>query len=656
MSGVASERPSLAERVARRSRVDRARVDTVLAAHAVPVVAVPAAARSLRVLRVRLAGSKVGVPSAGPFDHTFRLPTGVLMAVAPNLRGKTSLLEVITLCLRGTPRELQPDVLGWLRSVECDVVLNGNFLAFRLGLSGGVVTSGCVYQAEAAADLERELPGPRTRKLLEATTAQEYASEVEALMLDRLGLEPIFNAVKGEDLQTHGWPSYFGAIYPPTGGDKVLLGPTAWGGLAGRLLTVFLDLPSAALLTRVKAARDVALSKTNTERERAKTAAAQSQQLREEQQAVLLRSQQALASLSPGGSGPSAAVVAGRVSELAGRLADAEADRREATTLHRQAREARQADQRALNNLRESAVAQRLFHGLDPAACPRCESPVDGGRREREATDHLCAVCTTPVAADVDDASDELAAEVEQALAASRSAEEEAERGLATIGAEVARLTRQLEEAELDLRQARSARETGERAELLTAIARAEGALAVLPDSVPEPQPDPDVAVLDALARELENDLKQASGEVLDELGKEIANLAKAFGVESVEWVKVDRTAALKIGKGGGEPKSFSSQSPGERLRLRIATVLALLRVGARLGIATHPGLVMLDSLRAEEMQDADAHAVLDALVTLARDTPGLQLITTTADETLPVGRLNEAAVLRPLPGTDVLW
>ena len=125
MSGVASERPSLAERVARRSRVDRARVDTVLAAHAVPVVAVPAAARSLRVLRVRLAGSKVGVPSAGPFDHTFRLPTGVLMAVAPNLRGKTSLLEIITLCLRGTPRELQPDVLGWLRSVECDVEATG---------------------------------------------------------------------------------------------------------------------------------------------------------------------------------------------------------------------------------------------------------------------------------------------------------------------------------------------------------------------------------------------------------------------------------------------------------------------------------------------------------------------------------------------------
>ena len=84
--------------------------------------------------------------------------------------------------------------------------------------------------------------------------------------------------------------------------------------------------------------------------------------------------------LSPGGSGPSAAVVAGRVSELAGRLADTEADRREAATLHRQAREARQADQRALNNLLESAVAQRLGETgcLGWSVCP---AGLRAGRR-----------------------------------------------------------------------------------------------------------------------------------------------------------------------------------------------------------------------------------------------------------------------------------
>jgi hypothetical protein len=656
MTGMVSERPSLSERVAKRSGADRARVDVVLAAHAVPVVAIPAAARSLQVLRIRLVGVKVGVPSAGPFDHTFRLPAGVIMAVAPNFRGKTSILEIVTLCLRGAPRELQSDVLGWLRAVECDVQLNGQFLAFRLGLSDGAINSGLVYQAASQADLEEQVPENPIRKLLEATTAEEYAAEVEALMLDRLGLEPIVNAVKGGDVQMHGWPSYFGAIYPPAGGDKVLIGPTAMAGLAGRLLSVFLDLPSAALLTRVKAARDVAVTKANAERDRTETAAAQSQQLREEQQGVLLRSQRALASLSPAGSSQSAIAIAGDIAALASKLADAQSDQREAATLHEQAKVARQADQRALTNFRESAVARRLFHGLDVAACPRCEAVVDGGRKKREVTDHVCSVCTTPVVPDPEEASDELAAELEDALSASSSAESAAAAAAVRINAEVERLTTQLTEAEADLRQARDARETGERAELLTAIARAEGALAVLPEQVPETVTDPDVAVLKALATELENDLTRASALVLDELGKEITALGRAFGVQSLESVKVDRAATLKISKGGAAPKSFTSQSPGERLRLRIATILALLRVGARLGIATHPGLVMLDSLRAEEVQDNDAHAVLDALITLARDTPGLQLITTTADQTLPVGRLDEGAVLRPLPGSDVLW
>jgi hypothetical protein len=652
------ERPPLAERVAKRSGVDRARVDTALAAHAVPVVAVPTAVRSLRVLRVRLVGNKIGVSSAGPFDRTFELPTGVVMAVAPNLRGKTSLLEVITLCLRGTPRELQHDVLGWLHSVECDVELNGNFFGFRIRLSSGSITSARVYQAQSEAQLATHLLGTAARKLVDATSAEEYSAEVEALMLDRLGLEPIVNTTSRSDdgVQTHGWPSYFSALYPPSGGEKVLIGEIAMGGMAGRLLTVFLDLPNAALLTRVRAAHDVALKKLNAERERAKAAAAQSGQLRQEQLTVLQRSQDALASLSPVGSERSATAVAGSVSALADRLADAETDRREAAALHRQARDARWADERALNNLRESVVAQRLFHGLDPTACPRCETPVDGGRREREVNDHVCAVCTTPVGPNADDVADDVVAELESALTASRSAEEEAARALAAIETRITSLTSELEEAESDLRAARDARETGQRAELLTAIARAEGALAVLPEQLPEPQADPDVAVLQALATELDDDLKRGSAAALDELGMEITSLARTFGIESVESVTVDRSARLKISKGGAEGRSFSSQSPGERLRLRIATILALLRVGARRGIATHPGLLMLDSLRAEEVQDSDAHAVLEALVTVAGDTPGLQLITTTADETLPVGRLDEAAVLRPLPGTDVLW
>jgi hypothetical protein len=112
----------------------------------------------------------------------------------------------------------------------------------------------------------------------------------------------------------------------------------------------------------------------------------------------------------------------------------------------------------------------------------------------------------------------------------------------------------------------------------------------------------------------------------------------------------------MRIEKGGVVAGAFSAQSPGERLRLRIATVIALLRVGTRLNIATHPGLLMIDSLRAEEVQDTDAHALLDSLVEIAADTPGLQILTTSIDQALPDARLPDDAVLRPAAGDDALW
>lgn len=75
--------------------------------------------------------------------------------------------------------------------------------------------------------------------------------------LDGDDLQPLVNSFKETSTQTHGWPAYFGAVYLPAGGDKALLGEVTSNGLPGRLLQVFLDLPAAAALTRVKTVHDV---------------------------------------------------------------------------------------------------------------------------------------------------------------------------------------------------------------------------------------------------------------------------------------------------------------------------------------------------------------------------------------------------------------
>ncbi|WP_432522805.1 AAA family ATPase [Kineococcus sp. SYSU DK006] len=195
-------RPSLVDRVAARCGVGRTAVERVLEAHAVPASHIPAAPRSLRILRLRVQGTKTTAVDAGIFDRSFSLPAGVSMIVGPNLRGKTSLLEILTLCLRGQPRDLQSDVASWLSAVECDLELNGRPVGLRLQLSEGTITTAQVLEADDAAALAAA-GAPRARVLVEVASGEEYARAIDTFMLTRLGLEPIMAADGRGGVQTH---------------------------------------------------------------------------------------------------------------------------------------------------------------------------------------------------------------------------------------------------------------------------------------------------------------------------------------------------------------------------------------------------------------------------------------------------------------------
>ena len=217
----------------------------------------------------------------------------------------------------------------------------------------------------------------------------------------------------------------------------------------------------------------------------------------------------------------------------------------------------------------------------------------------------MCAVCTTPLTGVADEEAErELLDERQRAFDASRAAEEALLRALEDAEAVAAELTEQLELAEADLRAAREARDTGDRVALEAAAARAEGALAVLAEvgEPPEPlEPDPALLVLAALADELDKEMKAESSGLLEDLGDEIAALARDFGIDAITKTTVNLAGILRVEKGGVSAAASHRRAPGERLRLRIATVVGLLRVGRLRGIATHPGLLMIDSLRAEE-------------------------------------------------------
>ena len=82
---------------------------------------------------------------------------------------------------------------AWLDAVECDADVNGVPLRFQLRISDGQITHATITELHSGRSPRgAELVAGRT--LVSAANGDEYAAAVEALMLDRLGLEPIYAA------------------------------------------------------------------------------------------------------------------------------------------------------------------------------------------------------------------------------------------------------------------------------------------------------------------------------------------------------------------------------------------------------------------------------------------------------------------------------
>jgi uncharacterized Zn finger protein (UPF0148 family) len=654
---------SLAARIAARAKTTREDVEDVFTTRGLPLAYPPARPRPVRIHRLRVVGNRVGVQPEGPIDRTFTFNDGLTALVASNLKGKTSVLELVTWCLRGSPRAmLQADVRRWLTQLELDATIAGQPMGFRLSLTPDALRSGIVLTApdinRLASTNGTDGGGDGMSKLIEADNQDDFAVQVAELMLDRLDLQPIvnkFTTTEGVRTQTHGWPAYYSAIYLPLGRDRPLLGDQKMAGLAGRLLQVFLDLPATAVLARVKATYDVLQAEADKRSENTKRAVAERADERRRVEEALASARTTLTQLQEATPGPDLTELADKSATLARQVADAQDERDEINRSYREARRIRQLDEKALNDIRESEVARLLFHGLNPSACPRCETPIGGDRREAERDVHRCAVCTSEVTG-AEEENEAVEAEARERVEGSKAAEKASKEALGAAEANLVRLTAELEEVQASLRTAGAAKASRDRVAAEIEVARWEGALQVLP-KLPDTSSDNGditITVLKAASKVLEEESKGAASQLFADLNAEIVDLAHQFGMTALENVEINRAAQLKVIKGGGAEDPFKNQDPGAQLRLRVAVIVALLRVGARYGISTHPGLVLIDSPKAEEIQDSDATVIFRELDRLAT-TEGLQVLITTADFRLAAETLPAECVIAAKPG-DPLW
>lgn len=646
-------------RVASRVNITAQEARTALAEHSIRLATPLPARRSMCVHRLYCEGVKHDTDdNDGPFEIDIRFGAGPwALASRRNSAGKSNLLWALSWTLRGEGFDeyQRGDTVDWFRYIRADAEIAGVPLSVRVAFDlphrvhAELLTSDSLGHLLALPGRERQ--GDQVRHVAAADGVTAVKELIGRFMSDRLGLRSLTvqsaepgapaeaDGSRDSTEQVHGWASFFHAIALNAGHDRVLLGPTQFGALPARLMQIFLDVPYVTDLSEVTAAlKHRQQLHRHGQRRQSEDRKAREQRLGPVR-AELDLARQRLAALSE--NTPDARLLLKSVQESMLRVRRAAADGDELAGFLQAARRARRSDERALKWAQESAAARTLLGALDPEICPRCEADIDDGRRTAENAAHLCAVCTSPlqIGTENSQSNDELLAGLRDKLDKSREAESKARTAWQNADAELKAARSAQAEAESAFDQSQSSSWFAEQQEAAAAVHRLEGVIALLEQELAS---SPDVTddttqgtrILEATEQELRTIVTVRSRELFQDVSTELVRLARRLGVTNLTSVDLKLNGTINARK-SGTSTPYRNFSPGERLRMRIAAVVAMITVGQRHGIASHPGLLLIDAPTAEEVVPGDAREVLAALHDLAATVDGMQLIITTMNDAI---------------------
>ena len=440
---MAKESMEWLDAIASRAKVDTSRVESVMTArHIVPTPVLPAP-RRMKLLSISFGGVKQGVEDDGPYAFEWQdLSEGLWgMMTDRNLRGKSSVIEVVRWLVRGRPSpNLQDDVRAWIHNA-----------CLRFDLDG--------LEHEVRIDCRNGADGALTRRSSTTENATVLASFSSEKQFEMVMSDFFLRAFSMEGLATwresdseektghaviHGWPALSGAMFIGTNYDVVLGDLPATTGTQARLMQMYLGVPWVSTLASASAAQKLVESGNDLEARRRNQGARAKQARVKEIEALLAEKREAL------NAQPSDDVIQVELSALSGKYS--ETKRREKAMQERldremlaeqQASAAYLQDRRDLQVHKDSTAAGSIFRLLDPTCCPRCDHEIDQARKKKEALSHSCSVCGESISSSED--ADALQKALEASVKASKSAFDKAENNRKLADASLATLQTDLE-------------------------------------------------------------------------------------------------------------------------------------------------------------------------------------------------------------------
>ncbi|GAF49161.1 hypothetical protein [Rhodococcus wratislaviensis] len=671
--------------------VTETEVDDLLRAKGVSTTSTVPTPQSLQLTKVRFGGSRrpplpatntgpTPTPAGSPFEFDWNPGPGLNgLGSARNLRGKSTVLEVILWALRGTCG-VQEDVAKYIDYVDVGFAISGAPIGVEFTVTNdqpvGKVVGGTSPVVQLAS----------------FETKSEFAAAMAEVMMPRLQLPtiPTFSSVSGA--YEHAWPSYAGALAITVAGLDILIGDHKFG-LPARLLQMFIGTPWATTKAQAQTARKSLDAEIAADDERAGIADASRTSHRAAAQASLDAALAALAA-SPDPLADLAAAEAAvanvqRLSNLIAAAVIQHADLRTRTV----AMEAEKTEeQRRQHQLLEDALAVKFFNRHQPTMCPRCTSPVTNDQRKEEAAGHACSVCHEELDLDAFDAdlliastADEttrrsaiagakLVADTSPGSGTDRDAPDDPVDTLTALETAIGKARAQIAAIETNLGRWRDEREqslalatpanlnASSRRDAELAVARAQGALEAL--TVPSPAVATGsehvetmrrhariLTAADDLAGERVTEGQRAA---LTSIADRVTVLARSFGMDALTKVEITGSPSLKAYK-SGVPVNYSRITRGEQLRLKVALAVALLHTADDTGIGRHPGLLLVDSPAAEELAQENVDAMVRALADAVDAVADSQVIIATRNVDL-LNDLLDDRHRRIADGDGYLW
>jgi hypothetical protein len=614
--------------IARRAMVDVKRVESILAAHHISPTPVLPSPRRLLLIQIAFSGTKDRAGIDEPFDFNWSGLNHGLWAMLSdkNLRGKSSILEVVHWLLRGRPTSnLQEDVRRWIHKASVHFLLDDIEHEVSIHCVGGL----------RGTLVRRDKNGKRSIQLAEFQTEDEFEAVMADFFMKALSMDAISswqpNPSKDEDsgrAVSHGWAAFSGAMFIGTNYETLLGDMPVVSGLNPRLIQMYIGVPWVSTLASSTSASKAGQNALDAQA-RKQTQAKESRKQRESEILIELTARRDELGALPSDDdlrrslkqlNSEFATVTKEQQRLEKRLSNEVSAEEEARLLSL-------ADRKELQSHLDSMAAGAIFRQLDPTHCPRCDNEIDEAKKKLEQKTHACSVCGEATESDED--AEAMKADLEQRVKASKAAYDKSAKAVSGLRQDVASLKESSSSLENRIGVTTSNLGSyGRQLELSREIALLEGSLAeaTRADSPTEVDHEPDeMKALNAIVAETEIRVKAVRNDLFKDVSDRIVHYAQRFGMHTLTEASLKANAALSLVK-GGTSTSYSKVTEGEKLRLKVATILAMLEIGEQKGVGRHPGLLMIDSPGAQEVSQADLEALVSGLQSVAKDIPHCQI------------------------------